>query len=289
MDPGHPARGERAQAPPAARPVGVFDSGVGGLSVLAEIRRQLPAESIVYVADSGFAPYGTRSHDYVESRSSAIADFLTECGVKAIVVACNTATAVIAATLRARLSLPVVAIEPPVKPAAATSRSGVIGVLATQGTLASERFDELVAAHAGDCRVVREACPDLVELVERGIVAGPEADAAVGRHVGVLVAAGADRLALGCTHFHFLRDAIERAAGPGVGVIDPAAAVARELGRRLAAQDLLAEGRGGAPRVFVSRLNECSAAIVRRLCPEAERVEALAEAYCSAPGTAGPG
>jgi glutamate racemase len=190
---------------------------------------------------------------------------------------------VIAATLRARLGVPVIAIEPPVKPAAAGSRSRVIGVLATQGTLASERFAELVVAHAAGCRVVPEPCPDLVELVERGTVDGAAAEAQVRPHIEPLVAAGADRIVLGCTHFHFLRGAIENVAGPGVEIIDPAGAVARELHRRLALSRQLSPGPGAGLRILVSRLNARSATIVRQLCPLAHEVEDLPAAYCEAP------
>src|SRR5262245_57283449 len=132
----------------SSAPIGAFDSGVGGLSVLREIRRLLPAEDLIYVADSGHAPYGDKPREFVRRRSDAICQFLNDEGVKAIVVACNTATGVAVDDLRARFSMPIVAIEPAVKPAAARTRSGVVGVLATTSTLASERFNGLVSHHA---------------------------------------------------------------------------------------------------------------------------------------------
>jgi glutamate racemase len=253
----------------------VFDSGVGGLAVLAEIRRQLPLEPLLYVADSGYAPYGDRAPGYIEMRAIAIASFLVGTGAKALVIACNTATAVIADALRQRFALPVIAIEPPVKPAASASRSGTIGVLATQHTLGSARFAELLARHAAGLDVRSEPCPDLVELVERGELTGPAVDTAVAQHLEPLLAAGADTVVLGCTHFHFLRPVIERLAGPAVAVIDPGAAVARELGRRLAAKQLLCPGPATTPQLVTSGPLARHAARLLRLCPAAIGVEAL--------------
>jgi glutamate racemase len=220
-------------------PIGVFDSGVGGLSVLREIRRELPAEDLLYVADSAHAPYGDRDAAFIRERALAIVERLNEVPVKAVVVACNTATGLAVDALRARYSLPIVAIEPAVKPAALQTRSGVIGVLATTQTLASARFSKLVDTHAASVTVVVQASPGLVERVEAGDLSGPETRALVSRYVDPLVQQGADAIVLGCTHYPFLRDAIEEAAGPAVQIIDPAVAVAREVRRRLAAVDLL--------------------------------------------------
>lgn len=217
----------------ATRPIGVFDSGVGGLSVLREIRRVLPNDDLLYVADSGYAPYGDRDDGFIGARVQAIAAFFRHAGVKAIVVACNTATAVAVRTLRAQFSVPVVAIEPAIKPAAQRSRARVIGVLATRSTVASTAVARLVQAHAQGVRVLLQACPGWVEQVERGELAGARTDALVERDVRPLVAQGADMLVLGCTHYPFLRDTIARVAGPGVELIDPAPAVARELARRV--------------------------------------------------------
>jgi glutamate racemase len=214
-------------------PIGVFDSGVGGLSVLREIRRALPDESVIYVADSGFAPYGDREADFIEQRSDAIVRFLTQEGAKALVVACNTATGVAVEALRQRFPLPIVAIEPAIKPAAAVTRSGVVGVLATSATLASAKFASLVDRHGASVRVVVQPCPGLVERVELGDVSGPDTQSLVERYVTPLLDAGADTVVIGCTHYTFLTPAIQDATGPDVTVIDPAPAVARELARRL--------------------------------------------------------
>ena len=265
-------------------PIGVFDSGVGGLSVLNEIRRELPNEMLLYVADSGFAPYGDRERAYIEQRCASIADFLVGAGAKAIVVACNTATATIVPALRRRVKVPVVAIEPALKPAASTSRSGVVGVLATRHTLASERFTRLVGAHASGVAVVSEACPDLVRLVERGITAGAEAEAMVRPHVARLREQGADTIVLGCTHFNFLRALIEAAAGPDVRVIDPGNAVALELRRRLAALGLLRIGeRTGGDRIWTSGDVTLGNAVISLLWPWPRELAPLPAAYCMPP------
>jgi glutamate racemase len=226
-------------------PIGVFDSGVGGLSVLRAIRYVLPAENLLYVADSGFAPYGDRPDEFIRQRAAGIVEFCAGAGAKAIVVACNTATAVAIAMLRARFTLPIVAIEPAVKPAAAMTRSGVIGVLATRQTLASASFARLVETCGAGMQILLQPCPGLVELVEAGELAGPRTAVLVGRYVTPLVARGADTLVLGCTHYPFLGPVIRAAAGPGVTLLDPAMAVAKELQRRLAADDLVS--RSGSP------------------------------------------
>jgi glutamate racemase len=223
-----------------SRPVGIFDSGIGGLSVLREIRRELPFEGLVYVADSGHAPYGDRDPAFIRNRAVTIAVFLEGQGAKAIVVACNTATGVAVEALRARFTLPIVAIEPAVKPAASRTRSGIVGVMATTQTLSSLRFAKLVEAHAADVQVIGQPCPGLVEQVEAGELATPETRELVERYVRPLVEKGADTIVLGCTHFPFLVDVIRNVAGPHVTIIDPAVAVARELRRRLDAHGLAA-------------------------------------------------
>jgi glutamate racemase len=224
------------------RPIGVFDSGVGGLSVLRAVRAELPHEELVYVADSGHAPYGDRPLQHVEDRAVAVVEFLVTRGVKAVVVACNTATGAAVHVIRARFSLPVVAIEPAVKPAVATTRSGVIGVLATTNTLSSAKFMDLVDRHGAGVQVLVQPCPGLAEQIESGDLTSPGTRALVERLVRPLLDKGADTLVLGCTHYPFVRPLIENASGPGVTIIDPATAVARELRRRLAAADLLAPG-----------------------------------------------
>jgi len=227
-------------------PIGVFDSGVGGLSVLRDIRRELPAEDLIYVADSAHAPYGDKPAELVQARALALVEFLLGRHAKAVVVASNTATGMAVEALRARFEVPIIAIEPAVKPAVAQTRSGVVGVIATTQTLSGPKYARLVQAHAGGVRVVAQPCPGLVDRVEAGDLSSAETRALVQRYVRPLVEQGVDTLVLGCTHYPFLSEAIQDAAGPGVAVIDSAVPVAREVRRRLEAAKLLAPetGRG---------------------------------------------
>jgi glutamate racemase len=218
---------------PSDAPIGVFDSGVGGLSVLRQIRALLPGEDLLYVADSGHAPYGHRPDHDIEARSLAIAGFLLERGAKALVVACNTATAAAIHVLRARYEVPVVGIEPAVKPAVLATRSGVIGVLATRGTLKSPRFAGLVERFGAQARVMVQACPGLVERIEAGDLESRETRQLLEAYVRPLLDGGADTLVLGCTHYPFLTPLLADLAGPDVAVVEPGAAVARHLARRL--------------------------------------------------------
>ena len=248
------------------RPVGVFDSGVGGLSVLRAIRRELPSERVLYVADSGYAPYGDRPREFIVARALALVNFLVGREVKAVVVACNTATGAAVDVLRARFDMPVVAMEPAVKPAALQTKSGVVGVLATTSTLSSAKFLDLVDRHGAGVQVLVQPCPGLVEQVEAGELNGARTRALVERFVQPLLAKGADALVLGCTHYPFLRPVIEEVAGAGVVVIDPANAVARELRRRLEAEGLLApDGRAGRTQFWSSGPSDKASTVISQL------------------------
>ena len=250
----------------SARPVGVFDSGVGGVSVLREIRRVLPADDLIYLADSAYTPYGDRPAAVIIERSIAMVTLLEREGVKAVVVACNTATGVAVEALRARFAMPIVAIEPAVKPAAARTRSGVVGVLATTQTLASERFSKLVETHAAGVRVVTQAAPGLVEQVEAGELSTAPTRSLVERYVKPLLDNGADTIVLGCTHYPFLSALIQDVAGSAVTVIDPAVAVAKELRRRLEAGGLLApDAHVGSERFWTTGPPEQSQAVIAQL------------------------
>ncbi len=226
------------------RPIGVFDSGVGGLSVLREIRRELPHEDLLYVADSAYAPYGDQPLEAIEARAIAIAEFLLERDAKALVVACNTATGAAVRLLRDRYRVPVIAMEPAVKPAVAQSRSGVVGVLATRQTLASAKFSHLVASQGG-AQVLTQACPGLVERVEAGDLEGEGTRALLAGYLKPLLSQGADTLVLGCTHYPHLAPLIADLAGPEVRVLDSGIPVARQVRRRLAEAGLLAPPRVG--------------------------------------------
>jgi len=221
------------------RPIGVFDSGIGGLSVLRHIRAQLPHEDLLYFADAGYAPYGDRTEQEVAARTLAVADFFLQQGVKAIVVACNTATAAAIRAVRERYpDLPVVGVEPGLKPAAAASRSKTVGVLATRRTIDSAKFaalrDELAAATG--VRFLPQACVGLVDQIERGELQSGDTMRLVHGYVQPLLDAGADTLVLGCTHYPFVRPLIEdiaARAGRRVDLIDTGDAVARQLCRLL--------------------------------------------------------
>jgi glutamate racemase len=261
-----------------ANPIGVFDSGVGGLSVLREIRRQLPAENLIYVADSGNAPYGDKSQEFIEKRSLAITRFLLDQGAKAIVVACNTATGAAVASLRSRFTLPIVAMEPAIKPAAAQTRTGVVGVLATRRTLASHNFVKLFERYATEAEILPQACPGLVEQVEAGDLAGVKTRDLLERYLSPLLAKGADTLVLGCTHYPFLRALIREIAGPNVAVIDSSEAVARQLRHRLDAHRLLADtGREGQERFWSSGDPAIAGPIMEQLWRPGMKVSLLPE------------
>lgn len=232
-------------------PIGVFDSGVGGLSVLRAIRHELPEEDLLYVADSGNAPYGDRSASFIQERVAVISRFLLASGSKAIVIACNTATVVAVAGLRAWCPVPVVAMEPAIKPAARGTKSGVVGVLATTQTLKSPSVARLCEAYGGGVRILLQPCPGLVEQVERSELASDETRALLSGYLKPLLAAGADTIVLGCTHYAFLRQAVADIIGPRVSIVDPAIAVAHELRRRIAGNLHVRSGRD-ASEVFYS-------------------------------------
>jgi glutamate racemase len=219
----------------------VFDSGVGGLSVLAELHKLAPQHPIYYLADQAWAPYGERSLAAVRSRAVAVTEFLRTKGCELVVVACNSASAAALHHLRAVFpEMRFVGMEPAVKPAAHQSRRGIIGVLATSATFQGELYASVVDRHANGAEVVEQACPGLAEAVERLGVADPGTIELVRRYVGPLRDAGIDTLVLGCTHYPFVLEAIEAAAGEGVTVIDPSPAVARQTLRLLGQPD----GRG---------------------------------------------
>jgi len=208
--------------------IGLFDSGVGGLAVLREARALLPTADIVYLADQANAPYGRRTLDEVRGFAEAATVRLLDLGARTIVVACNTASAAALGHLRARHpDVGFVGMEPAVKPAVAATRSGVVGVLATPTTFSATVFDDLVGRFSEGIDVIAHPCPGWAQAVEDG---WPDADVAITEHLAPLLAAGADTLVIACTHYSFLADAIIRAA-PGVIVVDPAAAVARQVAR----------------------------------------------------------
>ncbi|MDQ4100089.1 MAG: glutamate racemase [Chloroflexota bacterium] len=208
-------------------PIGIFDSGLGGLSVLREVRQQLPAEDVVYYADNAYCPYGSRTAEEIQARSEAIAAALLAEGAKAVVVACNTASSVAITHLRARFDIPFIGLEPAVKPAVQLTRSGKVAVLATPRTVTGERLRRLIHAYAREIDVVTVPAPGLVELVETGTLSGEQVQLALRPLLEPLLARGVDTIVLGCTHYPFLRREIEAFVGPTIAVIDSGAAIAR--------------------------------------------------------------
>ncbi len=229
-------------------PIGVFDSGLGGLTVWSELRRKLPAESLVYYGDGKNCPYGDKSPEEVRKHVDFAVRRLLDRGVKLIVVACNAATAMAIDHLRETYPVPFVGLEPAVKPAALSSRSGVIGILATAATLKGRLFRETSQRYAGRVRILSRVGEGFVELVESNRENSDEAVETVRRQVEPMIEAGADRIVLGCTHYPFLVPAMRRVIGDrGAELVNPAAAVERHT-EALLRELGLASGAGYAPR-----------------------------------------
>lgn len=246
--------------------IALYDSGVGGLSVLREVRALLPHHDLLYLADAAYCPYGGRPEEVVRARALACGQWLAQQGARLLVVACNTATAVAIEALRTTLAIPVVGMEPGIKPAIAATRNGVIGVLATGGTLASARFSALVQRFAHGVEVRTIPCPGLVECVEAGDVTGPRPRALLQRYMEPLH--NADTLVLGCTHYPFLKAPIAELVGPAVRLIDIGPAVARQVATL--AQTTPALLQMGALRCVTTGDAGAFAATRRALCPELE-------------------
>lgn len=253
-------------------PIAVFDSGLGGLTVLRALRERLPHEDFFYFADTRFLPYGDRPETFLRERGVSIAEALVKRGAKALVIACNTATAAAAEAIRAAIDLPIVALEPGVKPAVALTRNGAIGVLATTRTLASERFQRLVGKHANGHRVIAQPCPGLAEAIEAQGPASVEVAALLDGFVAPLAEAGADVVVLGCTHYPWVAEAIARRMPAGTILLDTGEPVARQLERLLTAGQLLGGGHGRLT-VATSGAPAAVAATVDRLFGEKMHIE----------------
>jgi glutamate racemase len=257
-------------------PVGIFDSGVGGLSVLREIRAALPAESIYYVADSANAPWGDKPSGFVRERALEISRFLVGQGVKAIVIGSNTGTAGSAEALRSELAIPVVGIEPGIKPAVAATRSGVVGAIVPAAVSESDRLASLLDRFGGDVRVIIQPVPGLVEHVERADLDGPELRRMVEGYVQPMLDAGADAIVLGSTHYVFLKPLLGEIAGPDVVLIETGAAVARQLMRVLDERHLRARHGAGTERFWTSGDPAASRKVISALLGREVTVDKLA-------------
>ncbi len=220
--------------------VGVYDSGFGGLSVLKAIYERLPNERLLYFADSAYAPYGDRPEKWVEQRVEDVVAMMVAQGAKAIVLACNTATAIAVDNLRRRYSLPIIAIEPGVKVAIEKTLSGVVGVIATTGTLGSKRYQQLLDRVKGSVQVVSCATPGLVEYIEANDLESDSLHALLSEYIQPMRQQGIDQLVLGCTHYPFIEQQILRVVGAQVALVNPAEAVANHLHQKLKTGELLA-------------------------------------------------
>lgn len=217
--------------------IGIFDSGVGGLSVLKEILKVLPQQGYIYYSDNAHCPYGEKSREYIIDRARTITELLIDKGAEIIVVACNTATAAAISTLRQEFPVRFIGMEPAIKPAATVTKTGIVGVLATAGTLKADKYLDTREKWAQDVRIVEHIGEGFVELVENGLTTGPKAEIIVRKSLTPLLDAGADTIVLGCTHYPFLTDTIKKVAEEysslndptSFTIIDPAPAVARHL------------------------------------------------------------
>ena len=219
--------------------IGVFDSGVGGLSILDEALQQLPHHNYIYFADSANAPYGDKPPQWIAERSLQICRYLVEQDCSAIVVACNTATAEAIATIRSTLDIPIIGVEPGIKPAAMQSQNGIVGVLATEATLNSDKFNALLATLPEHCQFIKQAGAGLVPLIEAGLIETPEMQALLRSHLKPIQDQGADTLVLGCTHYPFLKKMIRAVVGDSMTLIDTSDAVVRQLLRQMHQQGLI--------------------------------------------------
>ena len=234
-------------------PIGVFDSGVGGLSVLREIRTLLPAQPVYYFADQAHVPYGSRQIEEVRAFSHGITRYLLNLGARLIVVACNTASVASLSSLREEYPhIPFVGMEPAVKPAAEQSHNGRVGVLATEATFHTAMYASVVERFARDVILLEDPCPGLVAQVEKGDLNGEQTRTILMKAIDPMLAAGVDTIVMGCTHYPFVIPLIQSIAGPDVRVIDPAPAIARQTRRMLEAHDLLAGGKRKAAAHFIT-------------------------------------
>ncbi|HWW07989.1 glutamate racemase [Collimonas sp.] len=269
-------------------PIGIFDSGIGGLSVLQHVHQDLPHEDLVYFADSAYAPYGDKSEAEISARSLTVTEFLLQRGVKALVVACNTATtAAIKAIRTAYPELPVIGIEPGLKPAAAQSRSKIVGVLATRATLLSARLlalQQQISAASG-VHFELQACVGLVDQIEKGELHSAQTALLLRRYIAPLITQGADTLVLGCTHYPFVRPLIEQIVGEltaqPIAIIDTGAAVSRQLIKVMSENNLLHDSaRAGQVSAFTSGSQSALAttfANLLQLHPPVSAVETIAQ------------
>lgn len=261
----------------ADQPIGMFDSGVGGLSVLRAVRQELPGEDVLYLGDQAHIPYGTKSKSQIQTFADGITRFLLAQGVKLIVVACNAASAASLGYLRKTFTKAAfVGMEPAVKPAAETTKTGKVGVLATPTTFAGELYASLVERFTRGVEIYKDTCPGLVEQIEAGKLTDPKTRAILVKALAPMLAAGIDTVVMGCTHYPFVIPLIEAITGPEVRTIDPAPAVARQARRMLVQRALLnPQTNGGSVQFYTSGDTEALSALLPKLLGETGPVHQL--------------
>src|SRR5277367_718393 len=247
------------------RPIGVFDSGIGGLTVLKALTAALPAEDFIYLGDTARLPYGTKSSEVIVRYSKENTGFLLAKGIKMLVVACNTSSAVALDAIASDTMVPVIGvIEPGARAAAKASRSGKIGVIGTEATIASGAYTRAIQAARPRAEIYTRACPLLVPLVEEGFLDNEIAEKTVAYYLESLKASGIDTLLLGCTHYPLMRPLFERVLGPRVKIVDSAVATAAAVCEKLAALKLTRRGGGGAQSFFVTETPDRFVRVGRR-------------------------
>lgn len=257
-------------------PIGIFDSGLGGLSVTKCITQLLPRESIIYIADHLKAPYGELGEQAIIERVNLIADHLVAQGVKAIVLACNTATVSAIHQLREKIQIPIIGVEPGIKPAALASNNKKVGILVTQATSKNEKFTQLVNEHSNGCQVYTQACPGLVNLIESGLNDKLETKALLERFISPLIEQNVDTVVLGCTHYPFIKDQLQTLAGEHINIIETSEPVTRQLIRTLSVKQMLAEPKFQPTRSFYStNLTDKVSAVASQLWQEKLLIESL--------------
>jgi glutamate racemase len=235
-----------------AEPIGIFDSGVGGLSIAQCINQQLPNENLLYVGDTLYAPYGEKSAEFIQQRVNEIAQWFIERKAKAIVVACNTATVNAIDQLRKNISIPVIGVEPAIKPAANLSKNKKVAILATKATAENQRFLALVTQYSNSSEVIVQPCPGLVELIEQDQKNSPECKLMLTTYLQPLLDKGVDTIVLGCTHYPLVKNLITEICGNSVMIMETAQPVTEQLKRQLALHQLLNANKNLGTTTFYS-------------------------------------
>jgi len=238
------------------QPIGIFDSGIGGLSILKAIKSILPSEDLIYIGDTAFLPYGNKNKTIIKTRAFTICNYLLSQHCKSIVVACNTATSAAIADLRNELAVPIIGIEPAIKPATERTQNRIIGILATEATLDGKKFTDLKSKFGQKATIFSQACVGLVEEIEAGELGSPRLHDLIKMYVEPLIDKGADTLVLGCTHFPLVKQIIRKYSPPGTTIIDPSASVASELKRQLYDKGLLRAQQEGSVTLLKTGEND---------------------------------